>query len=221
MTPSVRSHFERELIKLGERLIDMGSRARREVERGVTAFVENDIELAHQVVASDDEVNDLRYRIEEQCYLMLAMEQPVASDMRAIVAGLIIANEFERIGDHGKKLARMAIRIAADPRPIPLSGITRMGEIVLHMFDQLLVAMANRDAAAARAVCDIDDEVDAHYKQLFNLSLSYMLENARAISAGTYQIQAAHELERAGDRMTNVAERLVYAVTGELMDLNP
>jgi len=221
MTPSVRSHFERELAALAERLMDMGSRARRAVELGVTAFVENDVDLAHQVVADDAAINTLRYKIEEQCYLMLAMEQPVASDMRAIVAGLIIANEFERIGDHGKKLARMTIRMSGDPRPVPFTGIGRMAEIALGMFDQLLAAMANRDAAAARAVCDIDHEVDAHYKQLFNLSLSYMLENARAISAGTYQIQAAHELERAADRVTNVAERLVYAVTGELMDLNP
>lgn len=221
MAHSIRTHFDQELALLAERLLELGSRARRSIEQGVKALVANDRDLAREVVAEDASINDLRYEIEERCYSMLAMEQPVASDLRVIVAGLVIANELERIADHGKKLARICVRIAVDPRPIPMDGISRMSEIVLGMFDRVLAAMANRDAAEARAVCQVDDQVDAHYKQNFNVTLSYMLENPRAISAGTHLIQAAHELERAGDRVTNVAERLLYAVTGELMDLNP
>lgn len=221
MTPGIRSHFDLALAQLAERLVDLGSRARQGVELGARSFVENDTVLAQQVIDADAAVNDLRYRVEEQCYEMLAMEQPVAIDLRTIVAALIIANEFERIGDHGKKVARIVMRTAADARPIPTMGISRMTELVLNMLDRTLVALAGRDIVEARIVCELDDQVDAYYKQLFNVSLSYMLENPRAISASTYQIQVGHELERVGDRATNVCERLIYAVTGELMDLNP
>ena len=220
MTPGIRSHFDRELTHLAERLLELGSRARQNVALGAKAFVENDVDLAREVIGADASINTLRYEIEEECYVLLAVEQPVAGDLRAIVAGLVMANEFERIGDHGKKLARICIRTAADPRPIPQEGIERMTELVLDMLDRVMGALARRDVAEARAVCQADDQVDAHYKQLFNVTLSYMLENPRAIAAGTYHIQVAHELERVGDRSTNVAERLVYAVTGELVDLN-
>lgn len=221
MTSGIRSHFDRELMRLAERLLELGSRARQNVALGARAFVENDVTLAHEVVSADTSINQLRYEIEEECYVLLAVEQPVAGDLRAIVAALVIANEFERIGDHGKKLARICVRTANDPRPIPLEGIERIVELVLDMLDRVMGALAGRDAAVARAVCASDDQVDAHYKQLFNVTLSYMLENPRAIAAGTYLIQVAHELERVGDRATNVAERLIYAVTGELIDLNP
>lgn len=220
MTTTIRSHFDRELARLAEQMLELGSRARRAVADGVQAFARNDVDLAREVISADAPINQLRYQIEEACYQLLAMEQPVAGDLRTIVAALVICNELERIGDHGKKLARICLRSGSDIRPMPSDDIVRMGEVVLLMFDRMLAAMAHRDAAEARAVCQVDDQVDAHYKQLFNVTLSYMLENPRMIGAGTYRIQAAHELERVGDRVTNVGERLVYAVTGELTDLN-
>jgi len=220
VTTTIRSHFDRELARLAEQMLELGSRARRAVADGVQAFARNDVDLAREVISADAPINQLRYQIEEACYQLLAMEQPVAGDLRTIVAALVICNELERIGDHGKKLARICLRSGSDIRPMPSDDIVRMGEVVLLMFDRMLAAMAHRDAAEARAVCQVDDQVDAHYKQLFNVTLSYMLENPRMIGAGTYRIQAAHELERVGDRVTNVGERLVYAVTGELTDLN-
>ncbi len=220
MTAGIRSHFDHELTLLGETLLDLGSRARQEVARGVQAYVQNDTDLASQVIAEDAVINQLRYRVEDSCYTLLAMEQPVARDLRVIVAGLIIATEFERMADHGKKLARICLRTSGDPRLLPADDIVRMSEVVLKMFDRVLAAMAVRDAVEARAVCEADDEVDALYKLMFNVKLSAMLENPRFISPGTYHIQVGHELERVGDRVTNVAERLVYLVTGELIDLN-
>ncbi len=217
---AIRSRFDRELAQLGEILLELGSRARQEVARGIEAYVQNDVDLAREVIGADTAINQLRYRIEEQCYALLALEQPVAGDLRAVVAALISAIEFERMADHGKKLARICLRTAADPRPIPTDDIVRLGELVLDMFDRVLRAIAGRDVAEARAVCQADDQVDAAYKQLFNVKLSYMLEDVRAIGPGTYQIQVAHELERVGDRTTNLAERLIYAVTGEMVDLN-
>ncbi len=186
----------------------------------VRALLDNDLDLAAEVVAGDMAINDLRFRIEKQCYALLVMEQPVAGDMRTIVAALTIASELERVGDHGKRIAKLQQRQPNIPSSIPLSGIDRMCELSLELIDRSLQAYASRDVSAAKQICKDDDEVDALYKQTFNITLSYMLENVKAIGPGTYLIQVGHELERVGDRATNIAERVIYAQTGELIDLN-
>ncbi len=198
----------------------LGSRVRQEVAAGLRVFLENDPDWAGEVIAGDQAVNDLRYQIEQRCYALLAREQPVAGDMRTIVTALIVTTELERIADHGKKIARICRRTAGEPRPIPLDAIGHMGEMALAMLDDTLSALLVRDADAARAITARDDAVDALYKQTFNVALKYMLENPRAINAGTYLIQVADELERVADRATNIAERVIYLVKGELVDLN-
>jgi len=150
----------------------------------------------------------------------LAMRQPVAGDMRHIVSVLTIVNELERVGDHGKRIAASSLRMSQEPRPIPMGDLKRLSDIGLSMLDRALASVASRDVAEAEAVCRADDNADALYKQIFNVTLSYMLEDPRHIGAGTYIIQVAHELERVADRATNVAERAIYAATGELVDLN-
>jgi phosphate transport system protein len=216
----LRIHFDRELIDLRESVLLLGSRARQAVTAGVRAFVTNDIEAAAEVISLDQAINDLRFQIEERCYALLAREQPVAGDMRAIVSALTIVSELERIADHGKKIARICQRSASEPRPIPMVGIQQMAEVALAMLDGAMTALAMRDSTEARAVSAKDDAADALYKQTFNVALTYMLESTRAIAAGTQLIQAAHELERVADRATNIAERVIYAVEGELVELN-
>lgn len=216
----VRVRFDRELADLQETVLLLGSRARHAVAAGVQAFLDNDVDLASEVIAGDQAINHLRYQIEQHSCTLLVREQPVAGDMRFIVAALTFATELERIADHGKKIARICQRIASEPRPIPLNGIERMGDIALAMLDDALKALALRDPEAARALSTRDDEADALYKQTFNVTLSYMLESTRAIAAGTHLIQIAHELERVADRATNIAEGVFYAARGELVDLN-
>lgn len=220
MSPLLRAHFDMELSHLNESVLDMGSRARQAVAASMRALSDNDLDLAAEVVAGDMVINDLRFRIEKQCYALLVMEQPVAGDMRSIVAALSIANELERVGDHGKRIAKMQQRQGNVPISIPLAGINRMCEVSLQLIDRALQSYATRDVEAAKSICKDDDEVDALYKQTFNVTLSYMLENVKAIGPGTFLIQVAHELERVGDRATNIAERVIYAQTGELIDLN-
>ncbi len=220
MAQVVRSHFDRELADLKEAVLLLGSRARQAVAASMRAFLDNDVEAAAEVIAGDQGINELRYQIEQQCFALLAREQPVAGDMRAIVAALTYASELERIADHGKKIARICQRISSEPRPIPLGALERMGELAVAMLDAALRALASRDPDAARAISAKDDEVDALYKQTFNVTLSYMLESTRAIGAGTHLIQVAHELERVADRATNIAERVIYVVSGELVELN-
>jgi len=187
---------------------------------GVQALVTGDAELAREVIDSDTAINALRYEVEQECYFLLATEQPVARDMRVIVSALIVSSDLERIGDHGKKIAQAYLRMLENPRPIPVTNIERMAAMALAMLDRALGVYATQDLGEARAVCNADDEVDAFYKQTFNVILSYMLENSRLIGSGTHLLQAAHELERVADRSTNVAERVIYSVTGELQDLN-
>ena len=220
MAPGVRVHFEQRLAQLNEDVLQLGTLARRAVARGLQALVDADQDLAREVIVEDVSLNRLRFELEGQCYALLATEQPVASDMRAIVAALIIVNDLERVGDHGKMIARIFLRMLEDPRPIALGDIGRLGEMSLTMLDRALRALTSKDVEEAEAICAADDEVDAFYKQTFNVVLSYMLENPRLIGAGTHLLQVAHELERVSDRATNVAERVIYTVTGELIDLN-
>jgi len=215
-----RDRFDRELAQLQERILQMGSLVRTAVARGLQALVDGDAALAREVIAADADLNRMRYEIEALCYHLLVTEQPVAGDMRMIVSAIIIVTDLERIADHGKKIARTYLRMVDDPRMAPLGDIPRLGEMALSLLDRTLRAVANRDAEEARAVCLADDQVDALYKQAFNLTISYMLENPRLIASGAHMIGVAHELERVGDRATNVAERVIYAVTGELSDLN-
>ena len=218
--PSLRAHFDRELADLTERVLAMGSRSRHAVMQSMQALSTGEPEIAREVIAGDKIINDMRFVIEKMCYGMLAMEQPVAGDMRAIVAALTMTNDLERIGDHGKRIAALSLRMGSEPRTIPIGDLARLSALALSMLDRALAAVVSRDVLEAEAVCRMDDQADALYKQIFNVTLSYMLENPRLIGAGTYIIQVAHELERVADRATNVAERCIYAATGQLVDLN-
>ena len=220
MMTGTRARFDRELTELQERILEMGSLVETAVARGLQALVDGDADLARQVIAADADLNKMRYEIEGLCYHLLVTEQPVAGDMRMIVSAIIIVTDLERIADHGKKIARTYLRMLDDPRMVPLGDIPRLGELALGLLDRALRSVAHRDVAEARAVCLADDDVDALYKQAFNVTISYMLENPRQIAAGAHLIGVAHELERVGDRATNVAERVIYAVTGELTELN-
>lgn len=216
----LRTHFDQTLARLNEELLELGSRARRAAAAGLQSFLENDAELAAEVIAGDTIINELRYRIEKRCYALLATEQPVASDLRAIVAMLSISNELERVGDHGKRIAWLGRRMPPNAHLVPTNGLQQMAQAAFDMLDRALRAFSGRDPALAREVCAADDYVDALYKQTFNVTLSYMLEDTRAIGPGTHVIQVGHELERIGDRATNIAERVIFIETGELVELN-
>jgi phosphate transport system protein len=217
----LRVHFDRELARLTEKVLEMGSRARQSVSQAMIALVDGNDDLAREVIAGDMVINDMRFVIEKMCYGLLALEQPVAGDMRAIVAALTIVNDLERIGDHGKRIAATSLRMSTEPRSVlPILDLQRLANLALTMLDRSLASIVSRDVVEAEAVCRLDDQADGLYKQIFNVTLSYMLENPKLIGAGTYIIQIAHELERVADRATNIAERSIYAATGQLVDLN-
>lgn len=220
MAVSTRAHFDKQLSQLREDVLMLGSRARRAVAESLTALTSSDADLAREVVAADVGINRQRYDIEFRCYLLLATEQPVASDMRSIASGLILANELERVADHGKKIAATYLRMLEDPVSMDLGEIPDLGSFCLTMIDRALRAFATRNVSEAEAVCRSDDQADAKYKQAFDAIVKGMVDDPRRISAGTHLLQIAHELERVGDRATNIAERVIYSVTGELIELN-
>ncbi len=218
--PGLRSRFARQLGELNDQVLELGVHSRRAVAQAMKALEEQNGDLAQEVISRDTEINRRRYEIEKQCYAVMATEQPVAGDLRTVVAALIVAMEMERIGDHGKKIASTYLRMQEEPRQLPPGHIIRLADAALGLFDRSLRVYAERDSEEAAAVCRADDQVDALYKQSFNILLEYMIEDPRLIGAATHLVQVAHELERVGDRATNIAERVIYSVTGEFRDLN-
>ncbi len=215
-----RDTFEKQINQLKTTLLELGARTNQTIAEGVEALKTRDQVMARSLIARDVEINRIRYRIEEQSYELIATQQPLASDLREIIAILMIAIELERIADHSKNLAEIVIRMGNEPLLKPLIDIPRMAEISQEMLNQALDALARRDANAARAVCLRDDELDGLYKQIFRELLTFVMEDSRTVTRALNLLFAAHNLERIGDRITNIGERVIYAVTGQLEELN-
>jgi len=215
-----RETFFHNLNDLKAQLLELGDRANRTIANGVTALKTRDRVLAQALIQGDAELNRVRYEIEENCYRMIATQQPMASDLREIIAILLVAIELERIADHSKNLGEIVIFMGDEPLLKPLIDIPRMADICQEMLAQALDAFARNDAEAARAVCDRDDEIDSLYKQIWGELLTYVMEDSRTVTRALNLLFAAHNLERIGDRVTNIGERVIYAVTGKLEELN-
>jgi phosphate transport system protein len=190
------------------------------ITRSIDALKDRDVALARQIIADDMKINTKRYDIEEECLEIIAMQQPMARDLRTILAVLHIIVDLERMGDHAEGIAKIAIMLAEEPPLKPYVDIPRMAEVAVEMLRQSLEAFKNRDVEQARAICDMDDEVDALYDQVYRELLVYMLNDPRTIERATHITWVAHNLERIADRVTNICERVVYMVQGKIEELN-
>ena len=216
----VRATFERHLSEIEEDMLVMAGMVERAIGRSIDSLRNRDIELARMVMADDAEINRKRYEIEEKCLEMLATQQPMARDLRTIVAILHIIVDLERMGDHAEGSAKVAIMLANEPPLKPYIDIPRMAEIAVRMLRDSLDAFRRRDMDLARAVCDHDDEVDALYDQVYREVLVYMLNDPKTIERATHVTWIAHNLERIADRVTNICERVIYMVDGKIEELN-
>jgi phosphate transport system protein len=221
ITSHTRSTLERELEHIRSDILRMGSHVERAIERSVQALKTRDAELAQQVINDDAEINQLRYSIEEECLELIATQQPAASDLRMVIAATHIAVELERMADHAEGTAEITKRIFQEPLLKPLIDIPAMAQVAEEMIHAALDAFVAHDAEAAQEVARRDDEIDALYQQVFRELLTYMLEDPRNISRATYLLWVAHNLERIGDRVTNVCERVIFMTTGRLQELQP
>lgn len=215
-----RDTFGGQLTDLKHQLLQLGLDTSQTISSGVEALKTRDRTLANAIIANDAEINRVRYSIEEQCYELIATQQPLASDLREIISILLIAIELERIADHSKNLGEIVIHMGDEPLLKPLIDIPRMAEITQSMLNQSLDAFARNDAALGRAVCNRDDEIDNLYQQIFRELLTYVMEDPRTVNRALNLLFAAHNLERIGDRITNIGERVIYAATGKLEELN-
>ena len=215
-----RQTFDQELQRLLDEIMVMGSMVEEAVMEAVDALKARDFEKSESLIAGDRLVNEKRYAIEADALTLIATQQPMAGDLRTIAAVLEIATELERIGDYAKGISRINILIGSEPLLKPLVDIPRMAELGMDMLRRALDAFMRRDVDMARAIPREDDEVDDLYNQIYRELLVFILEDTRTIEQANYLLWAAHNLERAADRVTNICERVVFTVTGQMQELD-
>jgi phosphate transport system protein len=219
-TGSIRSALTREETRIKEDLLRMGSMVEASIDRSIAALKQRDGSLAQQVIDEDRLINDLRYRVEDECLTVIATQQPAAHDLRVIVAATHVAVELERMADHAEGIAKITLRMLDQPLLKPLIDIPIMANMVKEMTRGGLDSFMHNDIELARQTIARDDEVDQMYQQIFRELLTYMLEDPKNISRATFLLWVAHNLERIGDRATNLCERTIFVSTGQMGDLD-
>jgi len=215
-----REAYHKALKELENELLTMGDMVAKAMKDSIEALKTRDLEMSKKIIKDDIIINKKRFEIEERCLQMIATQQPMAIDLRTIAAILSIITDLERIGDHAEGNAKINLLIGSEPLVKPLIDVPRMSEKGLSMIDRVLKAFISRNAEEARAICDEDDEVDALYDHIYRELILLMIENPKKIEGATYLIWLAHNLERIADRVTNIAERVVFMVTGKMEEMN-
>lgn len=216
----IREAYEEALRALEEDVVRMGSLAGDLIHRAVEALKHQDVQAAEAVIVEDDVVDRLHLDLEDRVAKLMATQQPMASDLRVLMAVLAISIDLERMADHAEGIAKATRRLSKEPLIKPLVDIPYMERLVQEMLQDALQAFVQRDVARAESLATKDDVVDALRSQVFRELITYMVEDPRTISRALDLILVAQHLERAADHVTNVAERVIYLVTGELRELN-
>lgn len=217
---SIRQHFERELQKLQADMLVLGSMVEKAILDAVTILQRHDLEAARQLIADDRLINEKRLSIEDNCLALIAMQQPMASDLRALASVLEIATELERIGDYGKGIARITLMLGNEPLNFSLLDIEAMGRKACDLLRRALDAFNRRDVETARALPAEDDDVDALYVRTQSQLIAAIMADPRTIDRAMRLLWVAHNLERAADRVTNICERTVFTITGRMIELD-
>lgn len=220
MNVITRQVLDQDLKRMQDDLLRMGGLIDRAIARAMRALAVRDVRLARDVVADDAGINTLRFQIEDNCLATIATQQPTAVDLRRIVASVILASELERMGDYAAGIAKTVLRMGDEPLLKPLVDMPRMAEEDRQMLADALDAYVARDADKARAVAARDDVVDNLYNQIFREVLSCILEDPATTTRALFLLFSAHNLERIGDRVVNIAERVIFMSSGEMRELN-
>ena len=216
-----RETFDRELQRLQDEVVILGGLVEKAIIQSVEVLKRRDLEGARRLIAEDRRViNEKRFAIESEALTLIATQQPMAGDLRVIAAVLEIAHELERMGDYAKGIAKINLMMGDEPLLKPLIDVPLMAEKARSMLHQALEAFVRRDVDLARAIPKQDDEVDALYNQVYRDLLALMMQNPRDIDRATYLLWVAHNLERTADRVANICERVIFMVTGEMMEMD-
>lgn len=215
-----RDYFDNELQELQLALIKMSSIVEESLSNSIKALKKQDIALAEKVIESDDLIDKMELQIEEKCLKLIALQQPIAKDLRIIATALKIITDLERIGDHAVDIAKITKRLSNERYVKELIDIPRMTYIVTGMVKDSIDAYVKLDVAKAKEVSKRDDEIDALHAQIFRELLLLMMEDPKKINQSTYFLFVSQYIERIADHVTNICEWIIYAVTGEHIDLN-
>ncbi len=213
---AVRSVFDRQLCSLRERVQQLAQMVAGSIDESITALKTHDRVKAQQVSDYDAQINRLRFEIEEESYLLLALQQPVSSDMRMIVATISVVTNLERIGDYAAGIARLVLRLSERYDVIPVTEFDEMGRILKGMLEDAVRAYTQRDQPIAQSVIERDSQINQLHKLVYDTMITRMTNDANMVENGTFALWISHNLERIGDRCANICERVNYLVTGEL-----
>ncbi|MBO6826762.1 MAG: phosphate signaling complex protein PhoU [Sneathiella sp.] len=207
--------YDEDLGEMRNAIIEMGGLAESQLEAAIRALVDRNSDLAQSTIEADVDIDELEKEIDNKAVRILALRNPVADDLRNVISALKIASTLERVADYSANIAKRVIALNTSETTRSVSAIPRMGELVRHMIDDTLTAYAKNDAELAYAVWHRDQDVDQLYNSMFRELLTYMMEDPRSITTCTHMIFMAKNIERIGDHMTNIAEIIIYQVTGE------
>jgi phosphate transport system protein len=215
-----RAIFDKTLRELQDDTLIMGSMVEKAITRAVEALRSRDASLSECVIHDDVAINAKRYDIEERCIQTIGLQQPVAADLRVVVAILFIATELERIADHAEGIGRINLMLSDELIAQPRSDIGEMADKACDMLRRSLSAFVARDAVTARQICDEDDDVDSMYDAMYQALIAELIRTPDDARRITYLIWASHNIERIADRVTNICERVIFMVTGQLEEIN-
>jgi phosphate transport system protein len=211
-----REHYELLLRELDSQVLELGETVASTISQSIDALENLDVDLAQQLIEADGQIDQRRYDIESQALLLIATQQPMAGDLRTVTAILTIATELERMGDYCEGIAKLTLRTASEPVAIPVTDVRAMALLTQRLLVTALEAYRDRDVNAAGVVWARDDEVDALYEQVFRSMIAGMIADRSTIRSRTYMMWVAHNIERMADRVTNIAERIAFVVTGDV-----
>ena len=214
-----RQIFDRDLQNMQDRLLALGSEVEENLLASVRVLKERDHEVARRLIVEDEQVNQEQMKIETESLVLIATQQPLASDLRLIASVISIATELERINDYAKGIAKISLMIGDEPLLPPVSDLPAMAEKAAEMLRRALQAFTQGNVDAAYAIHDQDDEVDALYNKVYRDLVALIAADAEAMDQATHLLWAAHNLERTADRVSNICERVVFTATGRIIEM--
>ncbi|MCD5113595.1 phosphate signaling complex protein PhoU [Enterococcus faecium] len=217
----LRTQFEEELLNLHNQFYEMGMMVSSAVHKSVRAYIKHDKILAQEVIENDININNMETRLEKKSFEMIALQQPVTTDLRMIITVMKASSDLERMADHAVSVAKSTIRVKGQTRiPEIEKEISDMSDYMKKMVDNVLVAYVKTDEKDARTIANMDQRVNDYFNRIYNATIKNMQENPETVISGTDYLNVASYLERIGDYVTNICEWIVYLATGKITELN-
>lgn len=217
----LRTQFEEELLNLHNQFYEMGMMVSSAVHKSVRSYIKHDKALAQEVIENDIKINDMETRLEKKSFEMIALQQPVTTDLRMIITVMKASSDLERMADHAVSVAKSTIRVKGQTRiPEIEKEISDMSDYVKKMVDNVLIAYVKTDEKDARTIANMDQRVNDYFNRIYNATIKNMQSDPETVISGTDYLNVASYLERIGDYVTNICEWIVYLATGKITELN-